>query len=170
MSTPIVPVRLSPSGKRISGIHLGSGSAGRKWRALGAMTSIQVVGAVVPITDLDAIPVDLQPGYLYELDLHTNMQTVDSTDTTNGYHAVYRLRNKISGVWGAWTSFPTSHVFPLNQGHSYEDRQFWDALPGVAVTSVVDQIGFGVQGSAAAGTSTFVVCTGCDVVISEYLA
>jgi hypothetical protein len=170
MTSPIVEVKLSPSGKRLGPIQIGPGSAGRKWRAHGPNSTAVVAGSVVPITDLDAISVDLQPGYLYEIDLYTTMQVVNSTDTTNGYRAVYRLRDKATGVFGSWTNFPTTrHVFPGNPAKAYECRQFPDAAFDVAVTAVADQIGIGVQGSAAAGTTTTCLFFGCHIVISEYL-
>jgi hypothetical protein len=179
--TQTVPVRLSPSGKKLGPIHFGPGTTCRKWRAKGATEGYATVNAaVVPIVGLTDIEVQFRAGYLYDLDLYTTWQVTNCQDTEDVVAARYMLRTR-AGTWDStWSLWDTpTHKFYLvpdgDPGVGHLSRGNWHcrfhdsiiALPGDAAK---DRLRVGVSGSATAGASTSVWYGGCHIVIAEYLA
>jgi len=172
-------VRLSSSGKKLGPIHLGSGTSGRKWRAHGSTaTHLVVTTVLVEIDGMNAISVDMRPGYLYEVDLYSTLSTNNPLTSSSSYWEVkYLKRAKATGTWDpTWTSCGTRHNFLFSPagggGEAHEYRQFPDLVYGISVPADVDQIKFGVEGhslSGPSGTSTYLELNGCHVVIAEYL-
>lgn len=108
MTTPIVRHRLSPSGPFIGdpGIQAGPGSIGLVWRKHGT-TSVATMPTTEPtaiagLGGADVFTVNMQPGYLYDLEVVSGAK-LNSTATVNQKYAVmYRLRDASTNAWGSW--------------------------------------------------------------------
>jgi hypothetical protein len=145
-------LRISPSGKFVGdpALTVGPGMPGQVYRQHGTLGTATAITASAPleIEGLDKMtPVAavLEPGYLYELKLDTEVKT--STVTTAGtFYPVFALRNAATNVWGPW--------FGLGNGEHYVDHaalsstyctlHYVDDLQDLAVTATANAIAFGV--------------------------
>lgn len=161
--------RNSPSGKYIGdpGLRAGPSMSTLAWRAHADATASAVPTADVgALEGLSAIAVDMQPEYLYELELVLPV-TVPATAAANvEYSTYYRVRTASTGAWGNWTLMMNGAHLVANAatyGGSVvsEDKKF-----GVQVTAPVDQIAFGLQGTVAGAS---VNNRGSFAVVREYL-
>jgi hypothetical protein len=138
-------------------------------RRHGAGSGQLMPASVATIGGLSAIPVDIQPGYLYELDLTTEVAVAGLTGT-GSYYTVYRVRDKTTQVWGTWTQFnaPT-HKFPITPSRNDSQVAFEDVSFGVSTTSAQDAIEFGVYGDSANASSATLYPLGCYAKVIEYM-
>lgn len=161
-------LRIAPSGDFIGdpGLRAGPGSVGIAWRANGATTPTALTTTWTPLPNLDAIAVDMLPGYLYEIDLGFPV-LLPATATANvSFSNYYRTRRASDNVWGNWTLIGTGTHSVMNAatfGGSYccRDLQF-----GVAVTSPVNGIGFAAFADNPGATIT---CNQSYAKITEYV-
>lgn len=160
MTTPTFKFRLSPSGKFLGrpALLLGPGSIGRRWRKHGSDLSQGNLpigtSAPTPITGLDTVPVDMRPGFAYDVELMTYAEGQGLT-TSLEWFAYYALHDASASTWGAWVKMTP------NPGQSHELRstttnpqpQQWagDMLLGLSVTVTYDAIAFAASANVANG-------------------
>jgi hypothetical protein len=170
-ATPIQYVRLSPSGKFLGSppLRLGPGSEGIVARKLGTSTTQLLPAIDAQISGIGTIPVSLEPGYLYELDLPTEVITTDLT-ATGGYYVVYRFRDKVAQTWTSWVGMTgQTHALLLTPTRNDSDVQFRDVMPGLGVAASADAVEFGVHGDADNSTHAILYGQGCYACIREYM-
>lgn len=161
-------LREATSGKFIGdpALRAGPGSIGPAWRANGATTPTAMNTTYTPLPNLDAIAVDMQPGYYYELDVGFPV-LLPATATANvSFSNYYRVRNASTNVWGNWTLIGTgTHTITrvATSGASYccRDLQF-----GVTVTENANAIAFAAY---ADNPDASIVCNQSYAKVSEYL-
>lgn len=156
MTTHNFQVRLSPSGPRIGDppLTLGPGSIGRVWRLHGSSTAMVVPAgtAATAVTDFDAMPVNIKPGYLYDLGLDYIAQTSDAVTGNAQFTTYYALRNASTSAWGAWVPmFGGVHVVPNLTVNAGTHQFFGDASFAVSATVTCNAIRFGVIGDQNTG-------------------
>lgn len=161
MTTQTVRQRLSPSGKFIGdpAIQAGPGSIGLVWRKHGTTATGLIATGVTAIAGLggaDVFTVNMQPGYLYELELDSSVLP-ESTATINGtYSAQYRLRDASTNTWGAWTNMTIDGAHTFGAGiygtatGCWGEWSFRDSTFGVSVTATANAIEFGLVVPSAA--------------------
>lgn len=151
MSTPTRPFRLAPSGPRIGTppLLVGPGSLGLTFRKHGVSIS---QGAPVDLhTTPSPIPgfgtgsdwtVILRPGYEYDLQVEYELDCHGFT-TTITWQSWYRLRDKASSTFAAWTLFD-GNLTPHRMYGTGDNPtiQSWasDATFDLTVSAEVDQI------------------------------
>jgi hypothetical protein len=170
-ATPITFVRLSPSGKFLGAppLRLGPGSEGIIARKSGASTTQLLPAIDASIAGLGTVPVAMEKGYLYELDLITEVITTDLT-ATGGYYVLYRVRDKTSQTWTTWTGMTGQiHALPLTPTRNDSDVQFRDVMPGLGVFASADAVEFGVHGDADNATHAVLYGQGCYACVREYM-
>lgn len=179
MTTEVHRHRLSPSGAFIGdpALQYGPGSIGLVWRQHGTSSDEIIPTAATAITGLGGatpIAVNMQPGYLYEIEVDSSV-IPDSTATINGQYSVqYRLRDKATQAWGAWTDMTIAGAHTFGAGlfgtatGCYGEWSYRDARFGLAVTATADAVEIGV---VAPGAAPVVRVNGeyCFARVSEYL-
>jgi hypothetical protein len=171
MTTETVRLRQSPSGKYLGNPpqRTGPGANGIIMRRHGSGSGQTMPASVVTIGGLSAIPVDIQPGYLYELDLATEVVT-DGLTGTGSYYTVYRTRDKLTQAWGSWTQFNAPvHRIPITPTRNDSDVMFEDVSFGVLTAAAVDAIEFGVYGNATNALAVTLYPVGCYARVTEYM-
>lgn len=154
-------LRNSPSGPFVGdpGLRVGPGSTGLIVRAHGdpsgdrlPLSEPNSATAVIPVTGLQNVPVNMQPGYLYDAILDYVVIGLPGTQTASLYMA-YALRAQSSQQWGDWLPFvePNAlvHVFqpiPGVEGGCFAQIGLHDELQSLSVTTAVDQVRFGLMG------------------------
>jgi hypothetical protein len=178
VTTPVVQHRLSPSGEFLGdpGLNAGPGTIGLIWRAHGSTTAL-----TAPTTEPLAIPglgglgtftVNMQVGYRYELLCVTDARPVPTNEATSPFAVYYRLHTASTSAWGSW--------LPLTDGGAHYvdaalagtivvngDQMCSDARFGMAMTSTVDAIEFGVLATTA--DSVLIIGEHCYAKVIEYL-
>lgn len=161
-------LRQSPSGKFFGdpGLRVGPGAAIVSWRANGATAPTAMATTYTPLPNLDAIDVDMQPGYKYQLDVGYPV-LLPATATANvAFSNYYRTRDAATNVWGSWTLIGTG-VHQVNNAETYggsycaRDLQF-----GVTVTAPVNAIAFAAY---ANNPGALITCNQSYAMITEYL-
>jgi hypothetical protein len=115
MTSPVLTVKLSPSGKKIGNppYQVGPGSIGLVYRARGDASSGPLPvyngtgGTIIP--GLGGTPgatftALMRPGYKYEVKVDYPVQTLSPTADPI-WTTYFRTHDVASGVWGAWVPF-----------------------------------------------------------------
>jgi hypothetical protein len=111
----------------------------------------------VPFPGLGGTPgnvclADIVPGYKYDMTFEYEIQTQGIT-TAVTWTAYYQLRDKASGVWGAWTQFPDTagvgHHVTGSTTDATEERWGADNYPDLTVIGTYDAVRFGLLGELA---------------------
>lgn len=153
-------LRLAPMGPFVGdpGLRVGPGSVGVIARAHGVATATALFGIATSLPQ--AIPglgetaggtiapftVDMRPGYLYQLDMHTRVESHGLT-TDVAVTPYFRLHYATANAWGAWTQVSPYPIVLKNTALTTDadpSIEASDALYGLSVTANVDRIEFGV--------------------------
>lgn len=173
MTTPTVRIRLSPSGPFIGTPpqRVGPGSTGVIARAHGAGTPIALTATgYYPIPGMSAVPVDMEPGYLYEVDLKSEVLVTGLSFSGGLYGTYFRLRNKATGTYGAYQPlFNGTHTLPLDPTTNDIQLAFTDDVMALAVTAAVDRVEFSVVGATPNGGHVELLPEGCFGHVTEYM-
>ena len=160
MPTATYKVRLSPSGKTIGTppLLVGTGSTGRIWRRHGSATAHAVTATETPIASLDAIAVNIRPGYLYDVQMNYEVAAAACT-AASVFTGYYRLRNAATSAWGAWVSMGTNvhsmdDVLSTTRTTFNDEGMFQDAAFSVSATVTCNAVEFALAGTAPGGTLT----------------
>ena len=170
--TSSVNVRLSPDGPFIGNPNwtLGDGSNGVILRKAGSGSAQQMnVTTPVTISGLSDIPIDLRPGYTYELDLTTEVIAIGLT-ADGQFHTVYRVRERNSSFWGSWTQFDApEHYQEMISTTANVDAAYRDHTFNYQPTVACDRIEVGVVGALVNSTHNTLQPGGCRLRVLEHL-
>ena len=150
-------MRIPPSGPYMGTppVRVGPNTMSVKFRQHGVATSAHYIGTtttqIAGISDLGGpYNVDMQPGYLYDLELHYAVRGVTLTVGAQ-FTAWYRLRAASTGVYGSWIAMSwTDHTISGTTLYTSPEACIADAVIATSVTTPVDRIEFGLVGDAAA--------------------
>ena len=175
--TPISKHRLSPSGIFLGdpGLQAGPGTIGLIWRQHGTTSAI-----AIPSADPLAIPglggtavfaVNMQPGYLYELQCAVDVHQASTATVARGFHTDYRLRNAPTSAWGSWLPITDggNHLVGAQTTVPTGDTMTHDARFGVSVIATCNAIEFGVQAEATADLWITLIGEHCYAKVIEYM-
>jgi hypothetical protein len=164
-------LRNAPSGTFIGdpGLRVGPNSVGLIWRAHGdAAPSQMPTASAASLDGLSAIVVDMEPNYLYQLELAYPVYLAATATANVDFSNYYRVHYASTSTWGSW-------VLMTNQTHSVNANATFGGYVetiektfGVSVTAPIDMIGFGVLGGAAAAGVASINNRGSWAIVSEY--
>ena len=172
MTTPTITPRLSPSGKFINDPPwtVGDGSDGLIVRAQGGdATQTMLLTTPVAINGLAAVPCNLLAGYVYELDLESELTAIDLT-STGQFQPVFRARRRGTSSWSDWAAFdaPVHHFGYLDGLKQNSDSCYRDRVLNYRPDVAYDAIDVGFIG-AAENVGATMITTNCRLRVTEHL-
>jgi hypothetical protein len=127
-------------------------------------------GAASSLDGLSAVAVDMQPGYLYQLEVSYPVYLAATATANVDFSNYYRVHYASTSAWGSW-------VLMSNQTHSVQANATFgnyvettEKAFAVTVTAPIDMIGFGVLGGAVAAGVATINNRGSWAIVSEYMA
>jgi hypothetical protein len=166
-------VRLSPSGKFIGNppLRQGAGTEGVRWRLHGSGARVSTPAAYTTIPGMTSVPVDMQPGYLYQIKSYVEIETRNLTVGAGGVSLYYRTRTAAGAVWQPWTALSLgTHEIPLTATPCNVTGGFQDCLNGITVAAPSDRLEIAVYGNANNGTEVALIPELAFADVSEYVS